>query len=787
MKFSRRWLEELLATTVDRDFLVERLTLAGLEVDDVESLALDEAVVVADVVAVAPHPDADKLRVCEVHDGDAALSIVCGAPNVRPGLKVALARVGARLPGGLKIRKSKLRGVESAGMLCSAAELGLGDEHDGILELPGDWPVGTALATHIELPDDVIDVDLTPNRGDCFSLLGIARETAAFADIDFDAPPVPAVAATSGAQHGARVDAPDAAPVLTLRVVTGIDPGARTPWWMRERLRRSGIRCIHPVVDITNYVMLEYGQPMHAYDRDRLRGDIVVRPAHADEPLALLDGRTVSLAEGDTVIADDSGAIGLAGIMGGTGTGVTDETVDIVFEAAWFSPDALAGVARRYGLHTDASLRFERGVDPHAQVRAQERAAALLRDICGGEIGAVQSWIDDDAVPQRAAVTLRAARLEHVLGTSIEADVVDSVFARLGLAATRTAEGWTVVPPGVRFDVRIEEDLIEEVARVVGYDRIPMRPASGDARLAASPEQVVTDDRLRDLLAARGLREVVSYSFVDPDLHEQIDVATPGPTLLNPISSELSVMRGTLLCGLAATAAHNIARQQHRLQLFEIGHVFGGDAEPNHLAVLLSGSYLPEHWSGAERAVDFFDGKRELEVVLDTLAPGIEWSLRPGAPGTCLHPGQSADIVVEDVVVGYIGALHPGFAERHLAGQGAVVFELDIDRAARRQLPMASRVPKHPAVRRDLAVLVPEDVSAGALQATVRGAADDLLKEVIVFDIYRGDGVEAGLKSIALGLILQDSSSTLTDEQVAAFTARVTAELDAAHGAKVRE
>ncbi|MEL7024656.1 MAG: phenylalanine--tRNA ligase subunit beta [Pseudomonadota bacterium] len=787
MKFSQRWLESIVGTELDTEFLLERLTLAGLEVDGCEALTLDDKVVVAKVVSVEQHPDADKLKVCQVFDGTEQHTIVCGAPNVREGLVVALAQIGAKLPGGLKIRKSKLRGVASAGMLCSGRELELGEDHDGILELPEHFQIGRPLAEFYDLPDKVIDVDLTPNRGDCFSLLGIAREVATFSGKALDAPSVAAPITDLDQTYAINVSAADGAPVFTLRVVRDIDPNATTPTWMVERLRRSGVRSIHPVVDITNYVMLEFGQPMHAYDLEKLTGDISVRRSKANEMLVLLDGREVSLPVDTLVIADDSGPIGLAGIMGGEGTGVTTQTRHVVFEAAWFTPAAMAGQARQFGLHTDASMRFERGVDPTQQLRAQERAAELLQQIAGGSVGPVNSVTAEAHLPTQRSVSLRAFRLAGMLGVSVSGSEVDDILARLGLTAARTDDGWSVEAPAFRFDIAIEEDLIEEVARVYGYDRVPAIRARGDAILASAPEAVVTEDWVRDALAARGFNEIISYSFVDPQLHAEIDIAPPGPKLLNPISSELSVMRGSLLPGMLSAADYNAARQQSSLKLFEIGHVFRQKHEPNHLGLLMAGEVGEEHWDGAPRTVDFFDVKAELEVLLKRVVPGTNAIFEPLTESGTLHPGQAAQVRVGEHVVGYVGMLHPALASVHFEGRVAGVFEINLNALTDRLLPAALPISKFPSVRRDLALLVDDEVPAGALVATARESAGVLLHNAFVFDVYRGKGVEPGLKSVALGLILLDSSSTLTDEQIAATVSNLTRDLAAAHGAKVRE
>ncbi|MEL6869463.1 MAG: phenylalanine--tRNA ligase subunit beta [Pseudomonadota bacterium] len=788
MKFSRNWLHEFLAVNESErpqlEFLLERLTLAGLEVDGTEHLTLPDGVVVARIVSAEQHPNADRLRVCIVDDGAAQHSIVCGAPNARAGIFVALATIGSKLPGGLKIKKSKLRGVESHGMLCSGAELGLGEDHDGIIELP-ELPLGQPLAQALGAPDDVIDVDLTPNRGDCFSLLGVARETAVFADLGLTVPEVSEPEVTLDDPFTAQVVAPAAAPVFSYRVIRDIDANAKTPLWMLERLRRSGIRSIHPVVDITNYVMLEFGQPMHAYDLDLLQGDLVVREAGDGESLTLLDGKTVDALPGTLLITDDSGPIGLAGIMGGATTAVSASTTNIVFEAAFFAQSAMAGQARRYGLHTDASLRFERGVDPTMQVRAQHRAAQLLAEFAGGQVGNVGHLVTRDRLPPRPVVTLRSSRLQKVLGHHIESSFVSQTFDKLGFSVEATETEWHVTPASWRFDIAIEEDLIEEVARVYGYDNLPMQNAYAKVALAPSPELRIDEERLRDTFVARGYREAITYSFVDPKLHAALGVAKAGPKLVNPISSELSVMRGSLLPGLLQATLHNASRQQQHLKLFEIGTVFDGDSERQMLAGVLFGTRSTEHWAQPSTDADFFDIKSALEALV--ALTGRSRVVFDPLDAVALHPGQSARVLVDGADVGFVGALHPGLDIAKSLGAPVFVFEIAVEPAFAAPLPAAAPVSRFPAVRRDIAVVVSEEVAVGHMIDTIRAASDHTLDEVIVFDIYQGQGVEPGAKSVAFGLILLDSSRTLTDENVDATVHVVSVALESKHGAKLRE
>ncbi|MEL7298005.1 MAG: phenylalanine--tRNA ligase subunit beta, partial [Pseudomonadota bacterium] len=764
MKVSQRWLSELLQQDLALQPLLERLTLAGLEVDGHELLSAVDGVVVGHVQSVSQHPDADKLKICAVNDGESLLSIVCGAPNVREGMCVAVARIGSKLPGGLKIRRSKLRGIESHGMLCSAAELGLGQDHDGIMDLPVSLVPGTPLADALALPDSVIDIDLTPNRGDCFSMLGVAREVATFAKLQFDEPVASAISGNAEPDTKPVVDTPEAVPVFSTSVVTDIDPSAKTPLWMVERLRRSGIRAIHPVVDITNYVMIEMGQPMHAYDLDKLAGPTLhARFASGDESLTLLDGRTLTPDSDTLVIADQSGAIGLAGIMGGESTMVGEHSTNIVFEAAHFTPKAMAGQARRYNMHTDASLRFERGVDAYGHERAQARAVSLLQEIAGGQSHGLTVERYEEQLRQQGPIGLRADRLSRMLGLELDTNDVNDIFERLGFTVVKDAAGWQLTPPTWRFDIGIEEDLIEEVARVYGYDRIPLATTIATSTLAPSPETYVSPERLRDTMAGMGYREAITYSFVDPDKHAALQLAESGPELVNPISKDLSVMRGTLLCGLLDAVRHNMARQQSSVRLFEYGRVFAGEGERESLAAVLCGQVSLERWNHDKRNVDVFDIKGDAEALLGMTGDDAEFDFRP-ATVDGLHPGQTAHIYRGDDLVGVIGALHPAVSAAWDIEAPCVVLELDVAPAFAAVLPVADTISKFPKVRRDIALLVDEGVAAEALINTAKAAVPVLLQDVIVFDVYQGKGIEPGLKSVALGLILLDSSRTLTDE-----------------------
>ncbi|MFK8016810.1 MAG: phenylalanine--tRNA ligase subunit beta [Gammaproteobacteria bacterium] len=777
MYVSQTWLREFVDADVDTDALAERLTMAGLEVGSVEPAAEPfTGVVTGHVENCEPHPDADKLRVCVVNIGtDETQSIVCGAPNVRTGLKVAVATVGARLPGGLKIRKAKLRGVVSMGMICSARELGLGDEHDGILELPDDAPVGADVRGYLDLDDTILELELTPNRGDCLGMQGVAREVGVL----FEKPvtvldSAPAVV-NADDRFDVRLSAPAACPRYAGRVVRGIDAAAVTPLWMRERLRRAGVRPISPVVDITNYVMLETGQPMHGFDLARLAGHIDVRMANAGETLTLLDGKEIKLSADELVIADDTGPLALAGVMGGENSGVADDTVNVFFESAFFSPDAIAGRARRHGLHTDASHRYERGVDPTGQVAALERATELLQHIAGGDAGPLTVAEDTGALPTREPVAISRSALDTRLGVHVPTGEVTAIFERLGFTVTVADDAWQVVTPSHRFDVHGGEDLAEEVARVHGYNRINEVAEAATLSMPPVTETRVTLARIQDTLVDRGLQEVITYSFVDPQLHE---VVCPGVTplpLTNPISADLAVMRSSLWPGLVSTLQHNLARQQERVRVFETGLVFHWADEtltqPQNVAFALTGARLPEHWDHARADVDVHDAAGHIEALL--ALRGVH--SRPSfvaAEHSVLHPGQSANVVLNERIIGRFGTLHPERAKRLDLPANIVLGELDLDEAFHADVPRFVPVGKFPSTRRDVSVVVAEKVSVEALSQAVRDVVKDTLQELRVFDVYRGEAIDSGRKSVSFGLILQDSSRTLNDgEADAAVTA----------------
>jgi phenylalanyl-tRNA synthetase beta chain len=804
MRLPYEWLREWVQVPWEARELGERLTMAGFEVESLEPAAADfSGVVVAEILEAAQHPQADKLRVCRVSKGQGeALQIVCGASNARVGLKSALAQVGAVLPGGAKIKAAKLRGIESRGMLCSAKELGLAETSGGILELPSDAPVGTPIREYLGLDDSVLELNVTPNRGDALSVLGIAREVAALSDGTVAGPRIGPVAAGHSDSIAIHLDAPKACPRFAGRLIRGVNQGAATPHWMRERLRRAGVRSISPIVDVTNYVMLELGQPLHAYDVARLRGDIHARLATAGESLKLLDGREVALDPDVLVIADAEGAVGVAGIMGGDRTSVSAETVNVFLEAAYFAPECIAGRPRRLAAQTDASQRFERGVDPTGQERALERATALIQEIAGGSSGPAVLTQASEHLPHRHPVRLRSARIERLLGATVSPDRVEAILAALEMRLERTQEGWEVTPPAHRFDIEIEADLIEEVARIEGFAAFGERDAEAAQRFGTLPEAAAAEGAVLESLAARGYHEAINYAFVDPALQSRLFPHRESLPLANPIASDLAVMRVSLWPGLLRAALENQRRQQERVRLFEHGTRFGvvngRIEEVDSLAGLAIGPRMPEQWGGpaeARVAVDFFDVKADLEALL--VATGAVFAFE-AAELSCLHPARSARIVRRRVdesgagaagaqLAGWIGELDPRLT-RELGLTGApIMFEIDFETALRIERPRARDVSRYPQVRRDIAVLVDETVTFGALRERVTLAGASLLREVRIFDVYRGSGVEEGRKSVALGLIFQDFSRTLTDEDVDQAVASVVADLRSSFGARIRE
>ncbi|HUH31816.1 MAG TPA: phenylalanine--tRNA ligase subunit beta [Rhodanobacter sp.] len=791
MKFSENWLRELVRIDADRTTLVRALTMAGLEVEGVTVLGEGlGGVVVAQIVSVQQHPDADRLHVCSVDAGTGtALQIVCGAPNARAGIKVPLATVGASLPGGVIIKKAKLRGVESFGMLCSAKELGVAGDASGLLELPDTAPVGQPFATYLGLPDASIELSLTPNRADCLSMYGVAYDIAALFAGAVTVPAQEAVAVTTRAQRNVQLQAGGDAPRYLGRVLEGIDMTAQTPLWMAERLRRGGVRPLNPVVDVTNYVMLELGQPMHAFDHDTLHGDVVVRHARAGETLKLLDGNVVTLGETYLLVADQEAPLAVAGIMGGFASRVTAQTRNIFLESAHFAPHAIMGRARNLGLHTDASHRFERGVDPQLPQRALERASELLLAIVGGHAGPVVAAEHGSDLPQPTPVVLRRTRLARVLGVTVPDAEVLRTFTALGMHVAATADGWQVTAPSRRFDIEREEDLIEEVARIFGYDNIPTHSPSGALRLAIEPEGRLSALGVREQLAVRGYHEAVNLAFLAGDRLAQWGFVDKLVPLANPLSADLAVMRPSLLPGLVDALAHNRARQQSRVRLFEFGRVFAAGDPPQEtptLAVVACGNARAEQWGEPSRVVDFHDLKGDLDALLAWGGEPQRWSVDNAALPSWLHPGRGARVLRDGVAVGYLGSMHPRLAHALGLGDDIQLLELALEPALARRLPHASAVARFPSVRRDLAFDLPEEIRWSQVEQVVRTALGKQLANLLLFDRYSGKGVDSGRKSLAMGLILQDASRTLTDDDADRCVREAIAALEQTCKAKLR-
>lgn len=792
MKFSEQWLRGWVSPQASRDELVARLSMAGLEVDSV-TLAAGEfsGVVVGEVLATEQHPDADKLRVCQVSDGSETFQVVCGAPNVRPGLKIPFAQIGAQLPGDFKIKKAKLRGVESNGMLCSQSELQVGEGNDGLMELPDDAPTGQDFRVYLELDDASIEVDLTPNRGDCLSLAGLAREVGALYAAPVTRPSIAAVAAVNDEVRPVEVLAPAACPRFLGRVVRNVDLSKATPLWMVERLRRSEVRSIDAAVDITNYVMIELGQPMHAYDLAEIDGGIRVRMAEEGEKITLLDGQEVALRGDTLVIADHARLLGIAGVMGGENSGVTAKTRDVFLEAAFFEPISVAGKARSYGLHTDASHRFERGVDSNLAREAMERATALLLEIAGGEPGPIIECVSEQHLPQIAPITLRAERVSQMLGLELGAAEIETLLTGLGLRVTASGQGqWSVEVPTHRFDISLEVDLIEELARLYGYNRLPVRYPQARLAPQANPEARSDLPALRRLLVARGYQEAITYSFIDPKLFELFSPGVEPLLLANPISADMAAMRSSLWPGLVKALQHNLNRQQDRVRLFESGLRFVGQLEglkqEPMLAGVVCGSRLPEGWAQGRETVDFFDVKADVEAVLGFAGALDAFTFVPGQH-PALHPGQTARIERNGQEVGYLGALHPELVKSLGLDRAVFVFELVLAGVSEGRLPKFQELSRFPEVRRDLALLADRDVAASSVLAVIRENAGEWLTDLRLFDVYQGKGIDPHRKSLAVGLTWQHPSRTLNDDEVNATTQTILTSLEQRLNATLRK
>lgn len=786
MKVSESWLRELANPNISTDDLVEQLTMAGLEIDAVEPVAGEfSGVIVGEIVSIEQHPNADKLRVCQVSCGDDSnlTQVVCGAPNARKGLKAPFAIVGAKLPGNFKIKKAKLRDVESFGMLCGQTELEAGDDDSGLWELPTDAPVGENLRSYLQLDDSILDVDLTPNRSDCLSVKGLAREVGVLNRVDVSYPNISAQASSHDSVLDVVLGAPQACPQYFGRIIQNVDANKPSPDWLKEKLRRSGVRSIDAIVDVTNFVLLELGQPLHAFDADKLTGNICVRLAHQDEKITLLDDQELTLKPNTLVIADDSGAIALAGIMGGKSTAVTEQTKNIFLEAAFFDPIAIAGRARDYGLHTDASHRFERGVDYAVTQEALERASELILNTCGGSAGKVIAVSDSSAMPSARSVELHRGHIESKLGFAIPDKEVLDILTRLGMTVqSENSDSWTFGIPSYRFDISIEADLLEELARIYGYNNLPTRILSIPAKLPNVSEKLTPEFALLSHLTARDYREVITYSFIEPKIHSLFAEGIPGVELLNPISADLSLMRTSLIPGLVQTLSYNLNRQQNRIRIFEKGLRFVPQKrasveginldslkQTRGLAGLIYGAADAESWtSDTKKQVDFYDIKGDVESLIEHRLGVSKETIEfiPEGSISFLHPGQSARVVCDGKAMGFVGALHPLTLKALSISKPVFVFELDLDEVLKAGIPSFSAVSKFPEVGRDLAVVVTRDISAASVQKSAEKAAGEHLKSVNIFDVYSGEGIDNTRKSIALNLTFQNSSRTLKEDEI---------------------
>ena len=803
MKFSESWLREWVNPTLSSDELAHQITMAGLEVDGVDPVAGEfTGVIIGEVIECGPHPDADKLQVTKISLGDYSsdtveqgelVDIVCGAKNCRQGLKVAVATVGAVLPGNFKIKKAKLRGVPSFGMLCSESEIGLAEDSDGIMELAQDAPVGTCVREYLDLNDVTIDVDLTANRGDCLGIKGLAREVGVLNSQSVVEVEIKSVAPTIDDIREITIEEGEACPRYLGRVIKGINLNAQTPLWMVEKLRRCGIRSIDPVVDVTNYVLLELGHPMHAFDLAKIDGGINVRFANKEEKLTLLDENEVTLKEKTLVIADESKALAIAGIFGGLNSGVTNESTDIFLESAFFAPLSIIGKARQYGLHTDASHRYERGIDPALQTDAMERATQLLLDIVGGQAGPIVEAKSEENIPKTKEVVLRREKLDSRIGHYIEDAQVTDILTRLGFQVDFLEDLWQVVVPAYRFDIKIEVDLIEEVARIYGYNNIPNVSPKASLKMIEKKEAHIDLAKLKRTLVNRDYQEAITYSFVDPKVQSIIHPNQDVMTLPHPISSEMSVMRLSLWTGLLQSVAYNQNRQQSRVRLFETGLRFvpdesaeNGVRQQNMIAGVISGNQVDEHWSVEKAATDFYDVKGDVEVLLSLTCDADAYEFSK-AEISALHPGQTAKITKNGQLVGYVGTLHPEL-ERKLGLNGrTLIFELLLSEILGQKIPEACDISRFPANRRDLAVVVKEDIDAKKVLQLIEKVGGNYLIDLNLFDVYQGQGIEDGYKSLAIALVLQDTNKTLEEKDITDVIDRVVESLKTELNASLRD
>ncbi len=789
MRVSEQWLKTWVDTALTTEQLSAQLTMLGLEVDQIEPAAGEfSGVVVALITSCEKHPDATRLNVCQVDTGSGELSdVVCGGVNVRVGQKIAFAQVGAILPGNFKIKKAKLRGMPSHGMICSEKELGLGEGAEGcIMELPSDAPIGKDVAEYLELNDSIFDIELTPNRGDCLSMRGIARDVAAKQATMFSEPEVQTQAIATDDSVAVHLGAPERCPHYVGRVIRGVNNQVTTPIWMQERLRRAGLRSIHFIVDVTNYVMLEWGQPMHAFDRRKVEGDMHVRLATAGEKLDLLAGQSVECDAECLVIADDKKALALAGIMGGADSAVDKETQDIILESAYFAPAPLMLTARRLGLHSDSCYRFERGVDHELQRLAVERASSLIVELAGGELGPVVDQVDESAMPKPAVITLGRDRFERLIGIALPEGETESLLGRLGCEVVANDAGWQVTVPSYRSDMTQEADLIEELVRLYGYDQVPESKGRSHMALCADVEVKHDESFWLQQAVALHYQQAMNYPFISEQA-EGVFTGQETIKLSNPMAADMAVMRGSLLSGLVNNAEYNLKRQQSGVRLFEYGacfHAKGKAVEQDtRLGLVLVGDAAPQQWGLTDRRADFYDIKGDVEQLLSRWRSSLRFEQ---ASVDYLHPGRSVTVLVDNEAVGFVGQLHPEFAKRHGIKQDVYLAELVVSKLPLAGLPQYQAISKFPEMKRDLAVLVPNEVTSDELLSTIHEVGGNILKQCAIFDVYEGDSVAKGSKSIAMGLVFQEGDRTLVDDDVNSVIQQIVNELQSKLNAQLR-
>ena len=787
MNISTRWLREWVSPDVSDQELSEKLTMAGLEVDQIAPVAPPfEGLVVGHVVSCGKHPNADKLSLCEVDIGaDENLQIICGAPNVRQGLKVAVATVGSVLPNKLKIKRAKLRGVESNGMLCSESEMGISDSHEGIIELDSKAKIGDNVREVLDLDDQIIELDITPNRGDCFSVLGVARE--ACVNYNLSLPELNFKADEKGSRSfKSSVSNPKECPKYLTRVIEGVDNNVPTPDWMAKKLLRASQQLHSPIVDITNYVLLELGQPMHAFDLSKINGNINVRSAKKNEELELLNGQRANLSEDTLVIADEKSAIAIAGVIGGMGTSTLESSSEILLEAAFFEPVALSGIARSYGLHTEASLRFERGVDFNITHQAMERATELVLEICGGTASQINETVDSKLLPKLEPIQISIEKISKVLGFDLDPSWVESKFKFLDFDFKRNKDhSWTIVPPSFRFDIRIPADIIEELARLYGYDKIPVQRLSVDANLSNAEQAKITSNELSNALVNRGYQEVITYSFISNEMHDLVDPDAKKILLQNPISDDMAVMRSSLWSGLIDTAKSNMRRGHHNSRFFELGLCFSGidvEGQVQKIAGIISGNRHNLQWAGADREVDFFDAKSDVEALLNLSKKDFKFE---SADHPALQMGQTAKIVKGKSHIGWLGALSPKL-QKKLSMPNAFLFELTQSEIEQGETPSYESFSSFQASQRDIAIVVSKEITSDELIHSIQSLKQDDLIDVNLFDVYEGEHIEQGSKSVALNLTYQSEEVTLTDEQLAEKVSKIVGHLESKFSAKLR-